>query len=76
MVHELMSQPSIVLQQIPVGRPQRLGDLLGYAEHLEKLVVRYVGQLLAVVLGDDEGVTSREWGNVQEGVGCGGFVEG
>lgn len=52
----LMSQLAVVLQQVPVLGAGGGSEPFDDGQDLAELVVGDVGELLAVVLGDDEGV--------------------
>jgi hypothetical protein len=54
MVHLLVRNPTIVLQDIVVLYALRDGDLLRHGEHFRELLVGDVVQLRAVVFGNDE----------------------
>lgn len=70
MVHYLMRNPSIILQDIVVLDVLRERNLLGHGEHFRELVVRDVVQFRAVVFGDDELFACQRAGiNVLEEVG-------
>lgn len=54
MIHHLMRNLSIVLQDVVVVRSHSLGDLLCHRENFGELVVGDVVEFCAVVFGDDE----------------------
>jgi hypothetical protein len=54
MVHHLVRNASIVLQDIVVLNVLRNRNALRYREHFGELVIGDVVQFCAVVLGDDE----------------------
>lgn len=54
MINDLMGQPAVVLQDVVVLGAAGLCDFLGHGQDLTQLIVRDVGQLGAVVFGDDE----------------------
>jgi hypothetical protein len=53
-VDHLVRAPAVVLEQVPVDGAGRARDALGDAEDLGEGVVGDVGELDAVVLGDDQ----------------------
>jgi hypothetical protein len=59
MVHYLMRNSSIVLQNIIVLQALSNGNLLRYGQHLVKLIVRDVVELCTVVFGNDELLTCQ-----------------
>ena len=54
MVDLLMSQSSIVLEDVVVFRPGRHNYLLRHRQDFDELIVRNVGELGAMVLGNDK----------------------
>lgn len=54
MIHHLMRNLSIVLQDVVVVRSHSLGDLLCHRENFGELVVGDIVEFCAVVFGDDE----------------------
>ena len=75
MIHHLMRLPPIILQNIIILRPTRTRQLLRDFQDFGEGVVGDVGELGAVVLGDDEGVPARQGLDVEEGEGEGGVEE-
>jgi hypothetical protein len=69
MIHHLMRNPSIILQDVIILCPLGSGYLRCYGEEFGEVVVRDVGQFGAVVLGDHEGVAGGEGVDVEEGEG-------
>lgn len=54
MIHNLMRNLAIILQDVVILEALRDGDFLGHREHLVQLVVGHVVQFCAVVFGYDE----------------------
>ena len=67
MINLLVSDSSVVLKDVVVLGPSSLDKLLYNWQDLHELIIRDVGQLLAVGLWNDQGMTAGEWLNVEEG---------
>lgn len=67
MVYLLVSEATIVLQNVVVVVALSCGNLLSYWQHLGESIVRDVGQLSTVVLGDDELRTFSKCRTIGEG---------
>lgn len=71
----LMRNTAIVLQNVIVLRTRRLHQLLYNWQDLRKLIIRDVGQFLAVGFWNNESVAAGEGLDVEEGEDFVGFVE-
>lgn len=66
MVNFLMSNAAIVLEDIVIGGTSRVDNLLDNRQNLGEVIVRNIGQLSTVVLGNDKSVALAERTNIKE----------
>lgn len=67
MIDFLVRNTTVVLKNIVVYSARCIDNLLQNREHLAQLVIRDVGELRTVVLGNDESMTLGQGTNVEEG---------
>jgi len=69
MRHDLMCEFAIVLQDVVLLQLLGGSDTFAVLEDFDEVVIRDVGKLLSVILGNDERMSLRQGTDIKEGVG-------